>query len=130
MTKLFLIRGVPGSGKSTLAKKMQSESVEKLQHYEADMYFINESGEYVFDRTKLSDAHDWCYNHTAKDLSDACSVIVSNTFTRLWEMEKYIKLAEKLDVPVEIIECAGTYKNIHNVPESVIQYSHRNKPGE
>ena len=40
--KLTIIRGLPGSGKSTLAKTLD------VNHYEADMYFVDAKGEYDF----------------------------------------------------------------------------------
>lgn len=49
---LYLIRGIPGSGKSTLAHKLvNAENV-----CEADQFFYQD-GTYVFDRTKLKEAH-------------------------------------------------------------------------
>ena len=51
---LYIVRGIPGSGKSTFAKTLGG------QHYESDMFFINENGEYNFDVTKIKDAHQWC----------------------------------------------------------------------
>jgi len=48
---LYIVRGIPGSGKSTFAKTLGGN------HYEADMYFIGESGNYNFDPTKIKDAH-------------------------------------------------------------------------
>ncbi len=51
---LYIVRGIPGSGKSTFAKTLGG------QHYEADMFFIDENGVYNFDFTKIKDAHQWC----------------------------------------------------------------------
>ena len=52
--EVVIIRGLPGSGKSTLAKSM----VDYL-HFEADMY-LEINGEYVYDASKIKQAHDWC----------------------------------------------------------------------
>lgn len=43
--KLILIRGLPGSGKSTLAETMTG-----FEHLEADMFFIDEKGDYYTTR--------------------------------------------------------------------------------
>ena len=51
---LYIVRGIPGSGKSTFAKTLGG------QHFEADMYFIDESGNYKFDITEIKLAHEWC----------------------------------------------------------------------
>jgi len=90
MQNLTLIRGLPGSGKSTVAAGM-SESSGAI-HLESDMYFINDEGEYIFDPEKLEDAHHWCLEQTRKYLRMGIPVIVSNTFTRCWEMQKYVDL--------------------------------------
>ena len=38
---LYIVRGISGSGKSTFAKTLGG------QHYEADMFFINENGNII-----------------------------------------------------------------------------------
>lgn len=116
--KLILIRGLPGSGKSTLAKKLATEL--HAAHLEADMYFINEQGEYLFDAEKLPQAHSWCQTSTEQELMQGRTVIVANTFVRRWEMDAYYQLATKLNVPIEVRVCTGRYKNIHGVSEQTI----------
>jgi len=115
---LYIIRGLSGSGKSTYANKLQKE-YPTLSHYEADMYFYK-NGVYEFDPKRLNLAHQWCYNSTEKDIKEGKSVIVSNTFTQLWEMEKYIKLARKYDTDLVIYKTIGNYQNIHNVPQEAL----------
>lgn len=61
MQILTLIRGISGSGKSTLANSL-SEKTGSI-HVEADQFFIL-NGEYKFDRSKLSEAHEKCYSDT------------------------------------------------------------------
>ena len=78
--KLTLIRGLPGSGKSTLAKTLSA------RHFEADMYFVNEHGEYLYQADKIGDAHHWCKKMTRKALEQGESVVVSNTFVQRWEI--------------------------------------------
>jgi len=121
---LTLIRGLPGSGKSTLAKKLCLDS--DTVHFEADMYFINDSGTYIFDASKIKDAHDWCQHGVRKSLDKGYSVVVSNTFVKLWEMKYYISLSNELNIPLQVIICKGTFNNVHNVPLIKIEQMEKN----
>lgn len=90
---LLIIRGLPGSGKSSFAKIACDE------FFEADMYFLNENGDYIFDKSKLKLAHEWCYNKVSDAMIRGVRLIgVSNTFTMLWEFENYIKLSNVKDM--------------------------------
>lgn len=115
---LYIIRGLPGSGKTTLAKIMQQQL--NAAHFEADMFF-EVNGEYKFDKTKIKQAHNWCYNSVIDNLLTGKTVIVSNTFTRYWEMQKYIDYCTQHNVAYHVIICSGNYKSIHNVPNSTIE---------
>ena len=123
MKSLYLLRGLPVAGKSTLAKKLGEV------YYEADMYFTNENGQYIFNGADIKKAHEWCQNqvqlamilnHTS-GLNE--SIVVSNTFTQEWEMEAYYKLAETYDYRVFslIVENRHGGENLHNVPEDKIE---------
>jgi len=111
MSSLILIRGISGSGKSTLAKQMKG-----FKHYEADMFFMID-GKYCYEPTKIKEAHAWCQRKTLQALRSGKDVVVSNTFTRLWEMKPYLQMG----YPVQIIEAKGKWKNIHNIPDYVIE---------
>ena len=115
---LTICRGIPGSGKSTFAKTLGG------QHYEADMFFINENGEYNFDVTKIKDAHKWCQSFVETNMVlEYPKIVVSNTFTQEWEMEPYFELAKKYGYKVFtiIVENRHGVTNVHNVPEDKIE---------
>ena len=114
MSHLILIRGLPGSGKSTLAKKLIP--IINANHFEADMFFINFEGKYIYDASRIREAHNWCFNKTRDALAMGQNVIVSNTFVRRWEMVPYLNLRPD----AVILECSGNYQNVHGVPEEVI----------
>lgn len=120
MALLVLVRGVPGSGKTTLARKYIAKSSEDFLHLEADMFFEKE-GEYKFDPSLLKEAHSWCQSEAKKRLESGGSLIVSNTFTRVWEMEAYLDLARELGVKYVVLRAVGEYPNIHNVPVEVVE---------
>ena len=117
MTTLTLIRGIPGAGKSTLARKLRRGDA---VHLEADMYFIDEFGNYKFDGSKLSKAHEWCQNECDDYLHYGVDVIVSNTFTTLSELRTYFHIAKKYNIVPLVILCQGNYTNIHNVPNVIL----------
>lgn len=120
MPKLLLVRGLPGSGKSTYAKSVVDDMGRPYVHVEADMYFVHENGDYIFDPAKLGVAHDWCQLKCAHALERGEDVVVSNTFVKRWELMPYIKMAKVLDADVEIKVMTGTYENVHGCPQEVI----------
>lgn len=121
---MILIRGLPGSGKSTMAQKILAEMPEGTAKWvEADFFFEDfVTGEYNFDPSKIVDAHEWCQETAREGLEAGLLVVVSNTFTRLWEMENYFLMCRELGLPKPtVIEATGNYKSVHNVPEKVIE---------
>jgi predicted kinase len=115
MKELILLRGLPGSGKSTLAKLICN------QHVEADMFFMQD-GEYKFDASKLKQAHEWCQSRAESWMEKGYNVVVSNTFTREWEMEAYYDLARKYGYRVHslVVENRHGGVNEHGVPDDVL----------
>jgi predicted kinase len=115
MKILYIIRGLPGSGKSTLAKRLCPN-----HHFEADQYHMV-GGEYRFDPAKAKKAHEWCQACTAAILAKRqYDVAVSNTFTQRWEYQPYLNMAKEAGYDVQVIECHGPWKNVHNVPDEVL----------
>jgi len=113
--QLILIRGLPGSGKSTLARTMTT-----YEHYEADMYFVR-GDKYCYDHKKIRKAHEWCQREVFKALTNGKSVVVSNTFTRRFEMKPYLDMAKIFGIKPCIIETTGNWPNVHEVPQKVIE---------
>lgn len=122
MKNLILLRGLPGSGKSTAAKLLGANGA-GYAHYEADMFFMKD-GEYNFDPTQLKVAHNWCQIQTEKVMAiDTAIVIVSNTFTQEWEMERYLELAKYYDYQVTslIVENRHNGTNVHGVTQDKLE---------
>lgn len=116
MRELILIRGLPGSGKSTLAKIIGDV------HVEADMFFMKDD-QYFFDLNMLSLAHAWCKVKVQELMViDTPKIVVSNTFTRDWEMDAYYELAENYGYRVHsiVVENRHDGVNIHNVPDETL----------
>lgn len=113
MPHIVLVRGLPGSGKSTLARSMEG-----YFHVEADMFFTDAiTGEYNFRPEWLSAAHDSCQRLCRDAINRGENVVVSNTFTRAWEMKPYFDMGYE----VRVIECKGRWDNIHGVPVEAIE---------
>ena len=114
---LILFRGLPGSGKSTLAHLLCDV------HFSADMFFETH-GEYKFDISKISNAHEYCQAKVEEAMSIQTGVIgVANTFTMDWEMDVYFRLAEYFGYRVHtvIVENRHMSSNIHGCPEETMQ---------
>ena len=123
--KLILVRGIPGSGKSTVAQQIRKHAP-NTKHYEADAFFTNSQGEYTFKSSLIKAAHNWCQSKTEKALKDGDDVIVSNTFSQIWEMQTYLDMGLKYNCNIQVYELSpepvlqGKQKNIHSVPDDTI----------
>lgn len=115
--QVTLIRGLPGSGKSTLARSFN------ILHLEADMYHMR-NGEYKWNPNAVSAAHTWCFNSYFHAIQTGFDVVVSNTFTRLSEFEKYIEAFNTVKKEGDTLRVLRTFKNfsnIHSVPEETLK---------
>jgi predicted kinase len=114
---LILCRGCPGSGKSTWAKNLVTTYI----HLEADMYFIDNLGNYKFDGSKIRYAHQWCMDTTRIFLNQGKHVVVSNTFTTLKEMKFYIDYATENNIPFWVYRMTNNFRSVHDIPEEVMK---------
>lgn len=125
---LVLMRGLPGSGKSTLARQLiQKTGLNPAQHIiSADDFFTDRWGNYNYDRSRISEAHQDCQNRAkAMMMRSFAPIIVDNTNIRLWEMEAFCVNAVDHGYIVQILEPTTGWaknpeechrRNTHNVP--------------
>lgn len=118
MKTCILVRGVSGAGKSTFVQ----ECFGRFCNLEADMYFMKDD-EYLFEPSKLKQAHGWCQSEAERQMKFGYDIVVSNTFTTEWEMKPYLDLAEKYGYTVftVVVEKRHENKDVHNVPEETRQ---------
>ncbi len=113
MKELILLRGLPGSGKSTVASLFKD-----YMSASADDLFTLANGEYVFDKSKLSLAHQHYKDCVRMYMQNNLNIVVHNTFTQEWEMQEYFNLAKEFDYRVHtlIVENRHNSDSIHDVP--------------
>lgn len=122
MKTLYLIRGIPGSGKSSFAHDLFRGGVVDAV-IEADEYFIQEDGTYLFNPSLLGKAHSFCQERTLLALQSGNNVAVSNTSTTEKEVQVYKRIADETGawfVSI-VVENRHGNENLHNVPEEKIQ---------
>ena len=126
MRKLILIRAVSGAGKSTFAKTFAPDSCICC----ADDYFTDEQGNYNFDVSKIGQAHKACQEKYLSliDSSSADTIVVANTSTKESDYKFYLDEAEKRGIMVFslVLENRHRNKNIHNVPDHVLERQEQN----
>lgn len=125
---LILLRGLPGCGKTTLADELITDPYNGFGFgvmLAADDYFTDEfTGEYTFDPSKLSQAHEQCRQRCETCMrNDVGRIVVHNTFTTKKEMKPYYDLAKEHGYMVHslIVENRHGGENTHNVPEHSLE---------
>lgn len=135
MKQVFILRGLPGSGKSYYAQTLADElgGVDTSQYLicSTDDYFVNEQGEYHFDKFKLPQYHNLNLARFINALAQNIPlVIVDNTNIKKWEFIVYSQAAHALGYQVKEV-IVGEVKdksmqhlyakrNTHNVPLKTI----------
>ena len=123
--ELILLRGLPGSGKSTLANIiLQQPNNNPQEVLSADDFFVDGSGDYVFDSTKIKEAHNYCQFRCSERMRQGIArIVVANTFTQEWEMDEYFKMAERYNYRVHTVVDENRHGNgnVHGVPENKLQ---------
>jgi predicted kinase len=117
----YILRGLPGSGKSFLASQLLSSFGGVV--CSADDFFFSEDKGYVFDPSKLSNAHEFCKGMFSASIECGVgTVIVDNTNTQKKEFEFYKTYAEDHGYMVIclIVENHHNGSSIHNVPSNTI----------
>jgi hypothetical protein len=99
--ELLLIRGLPGSRKSIMAQVLAQVGYD---YFEADMFSMRAGG-YCYDKALIRDAHAWCKRQTLETFALGNRVVVSNTFTRLNQMDDYLAMA----CNVRVLEARGLW---------------------
>ena len=119
--KVVIMRGISGCGKSTYTRKHYPKAVV----VSADHYF-ERNGKYEFDREKLGAAHADCFRRFNQALQKREPlIVVDNTNTRKWEMERYYDAAVKAGYQVEVVRLVcdpdkAAKRNVHQVPADAV----------
>ena len=120
---LILLRGLPGAGKSSLAAVLSENG--KYPAFAIDDFFTNkETGEYTFEFSKNYLAYAQCEELTKQALDKGIEkVFVDNTFTFMWELEPYFKLAATFNYTLYVltVEKYHSLENIHGVSQDQLE---------
>ena len=136
---VFVLRGVSGSGKSTYARKLleaaKALGVPALV-VSADDYFTDPvSGEYVYDISKIGEAHLTCFRTFVEHVTQGWStgtqpehalIVVDNTNVRSLDVSPYMMAAAAYGWEAEIhqLTCdpeVALARNKHGVTDTIIQ---------
>jgi len=129
--KVVIMRGIPGSGKSTYIKKLVEEVGEdRVCVCSADHFFEDAIKGYVFDASKIGEAHTTCLRQFMSVVTWKYDyVVVDNTNIHLHEMAPYFRIAQVHGCEVEFVRvlCAvktAVKRGLHKVPEAVVRRMH------
>ena len=136
--QVLVMSGIPGSGKTSLAeayKASQEADGRVCVIVSADDFFkTGRNGEYIYDGSKISDAHAQCMRSFVEAVSEedaADIVIVDNTNTTAVEIAPYMAVANAYGAEAKIVQVVADFadcmkRQTHNVPESTMLRMHQN----
>lgn len=132
--KVTIYSGIPGSGKTRLSLV---EHPQNTKRFSADDFFTGQDGEYVFDPSRIGEAHAQClrrYVEAIRYMSNASGpydMVVDNTNASVAEIAPYAALALAYGWALEIVtiiadpEEAGP-RNVHGVPMDIVRKIYAN----
>ena len=113
--ELVIVRGAPGSGKSTFAKNQFPNH----KVFATDDFFMVD-GVYKYDKTKIGENHQKCFDAVARGLASGQNAVVANTFTMHWEMQKYFDLCRQNGYKLRVYHMKNGFENEHGVPNDIV----------
>ena len=123
--EIVIMTGPSGSGKTTLGKViLRCTQTDNPDVISADDFFTDQNGVYNFDSSKIKEAHNDCLLRCVHLMKNEIpKIVVANTFTQVWEMEKYYEAAERYKYRIHsvIVENKHKGQNIHDVPHDKIE---------
>ena len=122
MKKIIIIRGIPGAGKTTLATRLEGELNGmgiSCVHHEADQYFAEDPRRYL--PTKAGAVYDWVIGKTRESIQHFDVVIVSNMNIHVYDVYKYVAIADESRAENIVFRLDSDYGNVHGVKPSVIK---------
>lgn len=122
--RVFIVRGHSGSGKSAFVKELtnlinDNDNVVTLSAFD---YFKG----IEFDSDLVPESHEWALIKLEEYMKKQYKwIILHNTFTKSWELNKYVQLIEKYNYPYRIMRLESSHFSIE-VPKEKIHYQMEN----